>query len=83
MELSISGLHNPGSACFEIFVPGVGTVVFHRKEGRFPAVKVTVNTGGIPAAKYRKHLRADGATIDKHEVLTASGDSILFSDPEM
>ncbi|MBS1824413.1 MAG: hypothetical protein JST93_03745 [Acidobacteria bacterium] len=67
---------------FEIFVPAVGTIVFQRDKGPFPAVKGKVNRIGIPAAKYKKHLRAD-TSIDKHEVLTASGDSIMYSDPEM
>jgi hypothetical protein len=67
---------------FEISVPGVGTIKFHRDEGAFPAVKGRIDHSGIPAAKLKTHTRTDGK-VDKHEVFAASGDSVTYSDPEM
>ncbi|MFN7933577.1 MAG: hypothetical protein U0R19_09630 [Bryobacteraceae bacterium] len=63
-------------------VTDVGTIVFQRDQGPESSVKGKVKTVGIPAANYKQHLRSNGK-VDKHEVLTASGDSILYSDPEM
>ena len=59
----------------ELVVPSVGTVSFQRKQGG-DDVKGEIDFSGIPAANHSKV----GKT---HTVLTASGDSITFSDPEM